>query len=181
MTDPWWRELLRLQAAQRFVDVAGATGAVRLPISDALITQLVSARLPAGGRVRHITVRALGGNRLRVGVRLHGPSLLPAIYVDLEIVEQPVLPASPIVELRLLSTGLALASQVLRFVTALPPGVDLHRDTLSVNLEQLLAHHGVASLLHWVTSLTLTTEPGRLVVSADLAVPRLEPLARLSR
>jgi hypothetical protein len=172
LTDPWWVSLLREQRAAHFADAAGAHAAFALPVSDRLVTRLIATRLPPSLPVKELELRAGAANQISVRFRLTRPSFLPAFTVRLAIEEQPVLPSSPVLVLRIVADGVGgLAGTALRFLQALPPGLRLDGDRVYVNLGVLLERYGASEALTYLTLLELTTMEGRIVVTGRLAVP----------
>jgi len=159
--------LLHEQQASGFGDVAGAHASVTLPVSDRLVSRLVSQSLPPGAPIADIALRAQAANRLSARVRLTRPAFLPPITVNLAIEQQPALPDNPVFALRLLSTGLlSFAGAAVRFLNVLPPGIRLDGDLIYVDIRTLLEHWGLAQHLRYLEHLEVTTEEGRVVVSA---------------
>jgi hypothetical protein len=168
--------LLREQQAANFADVAGANGFVILPISDRLLSRLIAERLPPSAPVSDLELSADAGNELAVRVRLTRAAFLPPITVRFVIERQPRLPESPVIELRMMSEGLAaLAGTALKFVDVLPPGVRLEGDKVSIDLAALAAQYGVAEVLPYLTDLEITTTVGRVVFTVRAAVPPPRP------
>lgn len=165
--------LLREQQAAHFADVSGAECAFTLPVSDRLVTRLIAPRVPASWPIREVEVRAAAGNQLAVRLRLARASFLPAVTIRLAIEQQPLLPLSPVLVLRIVSEGFAwLAGTTLRFLQVLPQGLRLDGDRLYVDVAALLERYGAAGALHHLTSLELTTTEGRIVVAARATIPR---------
>jgi hypothetical protein len=172
VSQPWWAALLREQHAAGFPDVEGAEGSLRLPVSDRFLNRLIAQRIPPAGPIGQVDVQAEAGNQLKVRVRLARPSFLPAFTVRLRIERQPQLPDSPVIGFRLLSEGLAaLAGPAMRFFEVLPKGIYLAGDLLTVDLATLVEQQGAGEAFRHIRHLELTTEPGRLIVSARAALP----------
>jgi hypothetical protein len=172
--EPWWLALLREQQSTNFADLAGAHTAFTIPISDRLLSRIIADRLPPSSEISELQLRAEDGNQATVSVKLARLAFLPAVRVRLAVEQQPDLPASPILGLRLVFEGVAaLASPALRFLKGLPPGIRVEHDRLHVDLAALLAHYGAADALAYVTALELTTAPGKVIVSGRLALPRV--------
>jgi hypothetical protein len=163
--EPWWLTLLREQQSTNFADLGGAHTSFTIPVSDRLLSRIIADRLPPSSPISELQLRAEDGNQVTVSVKLARLAFLPAVHVRLAIDRQPDLPASPILVLRMVFEGVAaLASQALRFLKGLPPGIRVEPDTLHVDLATLLAHYGAADALLYVTALDLTTVAGRVVV-----------------
>jgi hypothetical protein len=168
---PWWLDLLKEQERAGFADLRGARASIRIPVSDRLLTRVITDRLPSTSTVREIELQALDGNECTVRVRLR-PAFLPTVSARLLIEEQPRLPHSPVLTLRIVSKGLAaLASGPLASAFRLPAGFTLHDDRLRIDLAALARQYGAEAALGFLKSLELTTERGHLVVSADAALP----------
>lgn len=169
--EAWWATLLREQRSAGFPDVAGAHASVTLPVSDRLITRLVSERLPAAP-ISRFDLAAEAGSQVVVRARLARLSFVPPIRVRLFIERQPDLPESPVVVLRIASEGIAaLASIALGVVKVLPPGVLLEGNLIHVNVATLLASYGAAEAFSYLTRLRVTTEHGLVVVEAQARLP----------
>jgi hypothetical protein len=170
--EPWWLAVLREQQSTNFADLAGAHASFTIPVSDRLLGRIIADRLPPSSPIGELRLRAEDGNQVTVSVKLSRLAFLPAIRVRLAIERQPELPASPILVLRMVFEGVAaLASPALRFLEGLPPGIRLEHDKLHVDLATLLAQHGAADALSYVTAVELTTVGGRVIVSGRLATP----------
>lgn len=168
---PWWLALLKEQQGSGFADLGGARASVRAPVSDRLISRLITERLPEKGTVREIEIEALDDNECRVRVRLR-PAFLPTISARLVIEEQPRLPDSPVLTIRLISKGLvALASGPLGGVFKLPQGITLDDELLKIDLAALARRYGAGAALDFLSTLELNTERGRVVVTAAAALP----------
>jgi hypothetical protein len=170
--EPWWLPLLREQQSTNFADLAGASASFTIPVSDRLLNRVVADRLPRASPVSELQLRADDGNQLTASVKLGRLSFLPAVRVRFVIEQQPDLPASPVLVLRMVLEGMAaLASPALPFLKSLPPGVRLEQDRLHVNLATLLAQYGAADALGFLTALEVTTTAGRVIVSGRLGIP----------
>ena len=164
--------LLQEQQASGFRDVAGARASVTLPLSDRLVSRLVAQSLPPSAPISDIDLRAGNANRFSVRVRLTRPALLPPITVNLAIDRQPVLPSSPILTLRLLSTGLlSFAGAAARFFNVLPPGIRMDGELIVVDLRTLLEQRQLAEYLNYLEHLEVTTEEGRFIVTVRGRLP----------
>src|SRR5687768_263963 len=122
--DPRWLALIQEQLRSGFADLTGASVAIRLPVSDRLVTQVIAERIPAGSPIRDLQLRAHDGNELTVRARVGGLTMLPALQVRFVIEQQPSLPEAPILTLRLASHGFtALVGRALQFLGKLPTGI----------------------------------------------------------
>jgi hypothetical protein len=81
---PWWLDLLKDQERSGFADVRGARASIRIPVSDRILTRIISERLPPKSTIREIELEAGDGNECKVRVRLR-PAFLPTIDARLVI------------------------------------------------------------------------------------------------
>jgi hypothetical protein len=174
--DSRWLDLFREQKAAGFPDLAGTRLSLRLPISDALVSRIIADYLPPSSKLRHLEVRAEASNRVKVVVQLAKPSFLPALSIALDIEQQPVLPSSPVLVLRVASSPavMAFAGSALRFLDSMPPGVAMDGSRIALDLRLLAGRYNVSDLFDHLEAVTLTTEEGRLVLSAQAVLPAPE-------
>jgi hypothetical protein len=170
--DPRLIDLLRRQEASGFVDLSGAVAGATIPISDRLINQVIAESLPRAGRIQQLRVKAVPGNQLAVRVTLSKPRFLPPLNLTVSIEQQPELPDSPIIGLRLSGGGglMALAGPVATLFDALPPGVRMDKERVFVHLGTILAEHGLQSWLRYVEHLSVATGEGTVIISVAARV-----------
>src|SRR5215218_10127989 len=170
--EPWWLSLLREQQSTDFGDLAGAQASFSIPASDRLLSRIIVERLPPSSPVSDLQLHAEDRNQIVVSVKLGRLAFLPPVRIRLTIEQQPDLPASPIVVLRMALEGVAaLAGPALRFLEGLPPGVRLENDRLYIDLATVLRRYAAEAALSFITTLELTTVAGRVIVSGSLALP----------
>jgi hypothetical protein len=166
------QDLLQRQLRDGFPDLVGTDVTATIPISDRAINELIAGLLPAGGKIREVTIASEAGNQVTVKVRLSGPAVLPTIPVTLAIEDQPDLPSRPVLGLRLshASRFVALAASALPAMVTLPPGITMDHDRILIDLRRLLAERGLDTWLEYVTDLRLTTSPGAVVLGIRAGV-----------
>ena len=158
--------LLRRQLAEGFADVHGAHAAITLPISERLLNELIAETIPRSAPVTDLRVTPEAGDRFTVRFRVGSSTFLPHVKVVLAIERQPDLPASPIVVLRLETTGLMmLAGPVLRLLNALPAGIAVNDDRIHVDLRALAESRGLAGYLDYLDQLRVNTVSGAVVLT----------------
>ena len=171
MADPRLTRLLDQLRATRFADLKGARISLSIPVGERLLTEIVSGAIPASAPVRDLSIKARPGNLLQVKARVAKFDFLPAITVTLEIDQQPRLPDTPL-GLRVRSfPGMTAMANSLLAPGALPRGVRLDGDRLSVDMRQLLEAGGYADLAPLVERIHVATDDGRLIVELDARVP----------
>jgi hypothetical protein len=171
--DPRLIDLFREQRAAGFPDLAGARLSVALPVSDTLVSRVVARRLPPSSKLRRLELKAEASNRIRVVVQLAKPSFLPPISIPLDIEQQPMLPTSPVLVLRVAASTavLGFAGSALRFFDSLPPGVTLDGNRVAVDLRLLAGRYNASEIFDHLAGLTLTTEAGRFLVHVEATLP----------
>jgi hypothetical protein len=170
--EPWLLSLLREQQSANFADLFGAHASFTIPVTDRLLSRIIADRLPPSSPVSELQLHAEDRNQMVVSVKLGRLPFLPPVRIRLTIEQQPDLPASPIVVLRMVLEGVAaLAGPMLRFLEGLPPGVRLEKDRLYIDLAAMLRRHGAEAALSFINALELTTAAGRVIVSGRVALP----------
>lgn len=170
--DPRVDALLSRLRAGRFSDFRGARADITLPIADGLLNELIAEAVPPTAPVQGIELTSRDGNRIRVRFKVAAAAFLPPINVTLLIEQQPRLPESPTLVLKLEVGGLlSMAGSALRFLDALPPGLRVLGDRVHVDLASLLAARGLGDLLDYAEALEVTTIPGAVVVAVRAGVP----------
>ena len=170
--DPRLAALLTRQRDRGFSDFAGASAVLTLPIADRLLNDAMTEALPPSAPVRDVQLTSRSGNRIGVRFRIGAASFLPPFNLTLVIERQPDLPRSAVLVLRMEMGGLlSLAGPALRFLDALPPGVQVEKDLILVDLATLLAQRGLGELLEYAEEVQITTTEGSLVVGLRAHVP----------
>jgi hypothetical protein len=165
---PCWRTLLDVQRRGGFPDLAGSEGRMQVALSDVFLSDLVATRLPAAWPVRQLTLHALGGDEIAVRVRPRS-AWLPPLQLRVTLEPQPVTAATPYLRARV-GSSLGRAAAVALGSAPLPGWVRLDQDYVTVDVQALATQLGVADLLSAITTLTLRTEPGRVVTTIVFAV-----------
>ena len=157
--------LFRRQQASGFEDLRGAEASLTLPVSERLLNEAIAESVPRSAAVRGLHIRPQAGDRFAVRARIGSSSWLPAINLGVAIDRQPDLPSSPVLVLRLETSGLsALAGAAVRFLNALPPGVRMEQDRIIVDIAKLLEARGLAPYLAYVNELRVNTVDGAVVL-----------------
>lgn len=164
--------LLQEQRLNRFADFAGANGTFVVPVSDRLVSRLVTDALPLDGPIRDVDLEARPGNMVIVRLKLTRPAFLPSVSVKLFIERQPELPGSPILVIRMeLPAGLTmLAGSAMKMMGSLPAGLRLDGDRLAVDLRVLLERANAVDALDYLETIQLTPDDRRFVISGRITV-----------
>jgi hypothetical protein len=169
--DERFLRLFLRQHASGFADVAGAAASVTLPISERLLNEALAEAMPSSAPIRELHVKPLAADRFTVRLRIGSSPLIPAVNLSLSIDQQPVLPASPLLVLRMQSSGLlSFAGPALRLFDALPPGIRVEHERIYVDVQKLLETRGFGQYLGYVKELEVHTVEGALVVSLRASI-----------
>jgi hypothetical protein len=164
-------DILRRQQADGFPGFTGAHLAAFVPISATVINEVIAQALPIDAAVSDVQIEPEAGNAVRVHLRIARAHLIPPLTVTLLIERQPQLPESPVLVLRLASSGLTvLARAANRFFDALPAGVRMQDDLVLVDIAELLRQRDASEWLQYLKALEITTAPGALLVSIKASV-----------
>ena len=171
MADRWMAELVERIRQGQPGEVAGSRVALDLVLAEDLLNRALAERLPPGGAVQHLRI-TVAPDRARVTLRLARPSFLPPFNVGVTIAAQPTLPDGARLVLRLgMPPGLGmLAGFGASLFNALPPGVRLEGDRVTVDLERLLIEQDLGWVLRYGRSLLVTFEAGRVRLQASAAL-----------
>jgi hypothetical protein len=170
--DPWWLTLLREQQREGFIDLAGTRASITMPISDRLVSRTIAQHLFPRVPIRQFELTAHESDVIEIRVRLTKPTFAPPIRLRLAIEQQPILPSSPSLVLRVQSNGIVtLVASALKFVDVLPPGVHFDGRRFALDLAAILERQHAAHVLAYFSSLRLTTTVGQLVLHAELDLP----------
>jgi hypothetical protein len=164
-----WSDILRHLQSSRFRDVAGTRLAGTVQLAEHLVNELLAASLPPEAPVRSVTLHPETSGRFSLRI-VPKAAFIPGITLKLAIEEQPRLPESAVLVIRMatLSGLFGLASGAVGGM--LPPGVKLDGDRILVDLRAIAAQRGLAHLLDHLVQLAVTTDEGRLVLHFDAAV-----------
>ncbi|MBA3887527.1 MAG: hypothetical protein H0X67_17620 [Acidobacteria bacterium] len=169
--DEWMSRLIAGLSDGQTGEVAGSRGAVDVSLSERLLNQAVTEKLPPGGAVQQLTLRFLPG-QVRVTVRLARPRFVPPVTLPVTIERQADLPASPLLVLRVgMPPGLGLLVGLgANIFNALPPGLRLEGERLTVDLAFLLRQQNLDWLLRYARTLLVTFEEGRVRIQGSAAL-----------
>jgi hypothetical protein len=166
LVDERFARLLRRQLADGFSDLRGAEAAVTIPVTEKLLNEILAESLPHSAAIRDLHVTPLAGDRFTVRARLGSSALLPPFKLTLAIDRQPDLPASPVLILRLVATGLmALARPVLRLLNAMPEGIRVKDDRIHVDLRALAERYRLDTYFDHLDEIRVNSVEGSLVLA----------------
>ena len=153
-----------------FAEVKGARASLSIPVSEALLNELITAAVPPGGPLRDLRVRPQAGNRLAVRARASRLDFLPPMTISLQIEGQPRLPDTPLVVRILSMPGLLSVAGSMLSPNSLPPGIRMERERVLVDVRQLLEAKGFGEIVPLIERLQVSSEEGRLLIDVDIKV-----------
>jgi hypothetical protein len=164
-------EALRKVFGDRLEGLAGSVIAGEIPVTADIVNRLLATQLASSDTpISSAEVVVLDHDAFTVHLRPRGP--LPMLRVDVVIDRQPELPAQPILGMRWTLRGLGplamFAAPVISYLRALPAGIRLEGDRVSVNVEEMLRQRGFADLVPLLTGLRVTTRDRRFVLGFEL-------------
>lgn len=162
-------EILRHLTTTRFRDLAGTRINTVVPLSEAFVNELVTSTLPASAPVRSLTIQPEAGDHFSVRI-VAKAALIPPITLKLAIEQQPRVPGSAVLTLKMVTLGglFGLASGAI--AGFLPPAVRLEGERIFVDLRELAARRGASEAFDYLTNLQIHTDAGRVVLHVDAAV-----------
>jgi hypothetical protein len=175
MIDPAILGRLRALAGNNFEELAGASFAAEIPLTNTVVNRLIAERLVAGsGPVSAVQVDAQDDDTFNAQVSLR-PKIIPTIRIAARIEEQPE-PQRPVLGVRWSMPGLGplglLAGPALSFLKALPRGLRTEHDRILVDVAELLRAQGLADLLPFISKVGIHTRRGAFVVTFELRASR---------
>ena len=158
-------------------ELAGATIAGEIPLPAGLINRLIAQQLAQrAAPVTAVNVQPHDGERLTVAIAT-GSRLMPGVRIEARIEQQPELPRPAVLGLRWSVPGMGplalLAAPALSYFKALPPGIRVDGDRITVDIGELLWSRGFGELLDFITRLRVTTREGVILARFEVKVPPL--------
>jgi hypothetical protein len=148
-------------------EIAGTSLVGEIPIRETLINRLIARRLDGHPHIASVHVTLLDADEALVRVEPR-TRLLPSIPVALRIEQQPDLPRDAVLRLRWSLPGSGAFTLVARavagYIKTMPPGVQVDRDVIVVDLRTLLRSRGVEEVLELLHRVAFHTRPGAVLV-----------------
>ena len=148
-------------------EIAGTSFVGEIPIKETLINRLIARRLEGHSHIASVQVTLLEADEALVRVEPR-TRLLPSIPVAVRIEQQPDLPRDATLRLRGSLPGSGaftlVAKAIAGYIKAMPPGIQIDRDVIVVDLRTLLRARGVEEVLGLLHRVAFHTRPGALLV-----------------
>ena len=142
---------------------------MQVALPDALLNELIAARLPATWGISELTLNALEHNHVSILVRPR-TAWLPEVRVRVTIDDQPATPVLPLLRARFTSSIGMLADVALEYVR-MPDWIHVSGNDVTIDLAALAAQYDMADLLPLLRRLTLGSERSRLILAAEFIPP----------
>jgi hypothetical protein len=170
--DPALFERLRGIAGANLQELAGASIAGEVPLTNAVVNRLLAGRLAASGPVQSVEVEALDDDTFSARLSLRA-KMIPNVRIVGRIEEQPE-PQRPVLGIRWSMPGMGplgmLAGPALTFLQALPRGLRAEDDRILVDVADLLRSQGLGDLLPYISKIQVHTRRGAFLVRFELRV-----------
>lgn len=148
-------------------EVAGTSLVGEIPIKETLINRFIARRLAGHPHIASVHVTLLDGDEALVRVEPR-TRLMPSIPIALRIERQPDLPRDPALRLRWSLAGngplTLVARAVVGYFKTLPPGIQIDREVIVVDVQALLKERGLDEALQLLHRVAFHTRPGALIV-----------------
>ena len=148
-------------------EISGTSLVGEIPIKETLINRLIARRLEGHRHVAsvHVTLFESDEALVRVEPRIR---LISSIPVAVRIEQQPDLPGDAMLRLRWSLPGCGPLTLVARalvgYIKTMPPGIQIERDVILVDLRTLLRARGLEDALGLLHRVAFHTRPGALLV-----------------
>jgi hypothetical protein len=162
---------LRTVFGERLDALAGGVVSGEIPITADVVNRVIASRLTRSDLpIVGAEVVVLERDAFTVHLRPRVP--IPVLRLDVQIDQQPELPAQPVIGMRWALRGLGplglLAGPVMAYLKTMPPGIRLEGDRVWVDVEEILRQRGLGEILPLLTRLRVTTRDRRFVVAFEL-------------
>jgi hypothetical protein len=162
---------LRAVFGAELQDLSGTVVSGEVPVTTGLINRLIAQKLAtANTPIVSAEIETTPGDSCTVHLRPKGP--IPLLNVDAVIDQQPQLPVNPVLAMRWSLRGLGplamFAAPIVSYFKALPPGITLDRERLSVNVHTLLRSRGYGDIIPLLTGVRVSTRERRFVVQFEI-------------
>ena len=166
--------------ADNFGDLRGARINAVIPLTEHLLNEIVAQQAEQSGTVKEMSIRIPGANRIVLFVSakvsaLFGIKIPVKKTLEMEIApEVPLLP-SPRLQLHIVKglSGLEknLISWLENLISRLVPGdISMEGDTITVDFGSVMRKRGLDDARHFIETVSVDGEPGKLVISASLRI-----------
>lgn len=167
-------ETLRERFGIGLADIAGASLAGDIPISDAVVNRLIADRIRNHPQVASVSVQAQDADIVTIHVTPRS-RLMPPMKIAARIERQPEFPHNPVLLLQWAMPGLGplamLAAPALALFKALPRGIRADGDRVAIDVREMLESRGLGDVVGFIRQAAIHTRPGGFVLNFELKTP----------
>ena len=157
-------KIFRQLLETNFADLTGLTAKASIPVPEQLVNELLDIQLAGNRKITSCRVSIGEHNRLDVYVKT--PLVPWALDFRLKLFHAVNLMGSP--KLRAFLENNLLIGRIASSLNALPEGISMYDDQITVDLEMLFEKPEQKQLLKWVKSMEIRTEPGKLILDVQI-------------
>ena len=161
---------LRKVFGERLDELTGSVVSGEIPLTADVVNRFIASKL-ARPDVPIVSAEVVVHPHELFTVHVRPRIPIPGLRVDVQIDQQPDLPARPTFGMRWTLRGLGplglLAGPVMGYLKALPPGIWIEGDRAFVNIEEVLRQRGLGEIVPLLTRLRVTTRERSFVVAFE--------------
>ena len=154
-------------------EFAGAAVSGEIPLSEDFVNRLLAERLTDHPQIAAARVRAHEGDVVAIQL-VPRVRMMPPLKIMARIERQPDFPRDPALLLRWSMPAAGpltlFAAPILSYFKAMPSGIRMEGDRITVDLRELLQTRGFADAAGFIRTLAIHTRPGGFVARFELGV-----------
>jgi hypothetical protein len=154
-------------------EFAGAKVSGEIPLSEDFVNRLLAERLADHPQISAARIQPHEGDVVAIQL-VPRVRMIPPLRIMARIERQPDFPRDPTLLLRwsMPAAGpLALfAAPILSYFKAMPSGIRLEGDRITVDVRELLRTRGLADVAGFIRALAIHTRPGGFVARFELGI-----------
>ena len=149
-----------------FSDLAGLTADASIPVPEYIVNEIIEATLQGNKKIKNCRVSISGQNK--VSVNLQTPLWLWPINLKLKLERSVDITSSP--KIRALLENNVLLGKLGSLFKALPNGVNMQDDQITVDIRSFLDTPEQRKMLDLIKSIEVRTESGKVIFDIKIKV-----------
>ena len=149
-----------------FSDLAGLTADASIPVPEYIVNEIIEATLRGNKKIKNCRVSINGQNK--VSVNLQTPLWLWPINLKLKLERSVDITSSP--KIRALLENNVLLGKLGSLFKALPNGVNMQDDQITVDIRSFLDTLEQRKMLDLIKSIEVRTESGKVIFDIKIKV-----------
>ena len=149
-----------------FSDLAGLTADASIPVPEYIVNEIIEATLRGNKKIKNCRVSINGQNK--VSVNLQTPLWLWPINLKLKLERSVDITSSP--KIRALLENNVLLGKLGSLFKALPNGVNMQDDQITVDIRSFLDTPEQRKMLDLIKSIEVRTESGKVIFDIKIKV-----------